>query len=142
MKVLGIVCSPRKGGNTEIMMEEVLVGARNAGAETELWTVASKYIVACDGCRSCFKKGGKCHVKDDIQELYPKIIEAGGIIWGTPVYFSTLTAHALTVMHRMYCLVHQDIMVDKIAAGIVVGAGEGHEGATLMLEKFFNCFLL
>ena len=53
MRILGICCSPRKGGNTEILLREALEGAREAGCETELILVAGKKIAACDGCNSC-----------------------------------------------------------------------------------------
>ena len=72
MKVLGIACSPRKGGNTEIMMKEALAGARSYGAETELWTTAGKDLKPCDGCETCVKRHGECHIEDDMQELYPQ----------------------------------------------------------------------
>ena len=69
MRVLGIVCSPRKGGNTEIMMEEALAGARSSGAQTELWIIAGKDVNPCDACLACGKTNGKCHVADDMQGL-------------------------------------------------------------------------
>ncbi len=55
MKLLGIVCSPRKSSNTEILVREALTSAREAGAKTELLTVAGKNIAGCDGCDSCKK---------------------------------------------------------------------------------------
>ena len=100
MKVLGIVCSPREGGNTEIMMEEALAGARSYGAETEIWTAAGKELKPCDGCRSCAKRDGKCHIEDDMQELYPKILAAEGIIFGSPSYFRSVTAPAKIIIDR------------------------------------------
>ena len=57
MKVLGIVCSPRKGGNTEILVEEALTVAREAGAESDVFLVADKSIAPCDGCNSCRQTG-------------------------------------------------------------------------------------
>ena len=57
MNIIGIVCSPRKGGNTEILMEEALSGAKEEGAETELLTVYDKLIKPCDACRSCSSTG-------------------------------------------------------------------------------------
>jgi multimeric flavodoxin WrbA len=93
MKVLGVVCSPRKGGNTEVMVQEALAGAQACGAETELVTVWDKDIKPCDGCLSC-EKTGACHIKDDVQEIYARLLEADGIVWGTPVYFFSVTAQA------------------------------------------------
>ena len=104
MKVLGIVCSPRKNGNTEIMMKAALTGARSRGAETELWTTAGKDLRPCDACKSCVEKGGKCHIDDDMQELYPKVLASYGIIFGSPSYFDSVSAQAKIVIDRLYCL--------------------------------------
>lgn len=138
MKVLGIVCSPRKGGNTEIMMDTALAGARSYGAETELWTVAGKDLKFCDACSTCLKKGGECHIKDDMQELYPKILAAEGIIFGSPSYFCSVTAQAKTVIDRLYCLYYTDLLVNKVAGVISVAGSRGHEGVTLQFDNFIE----
>ena len=93
MKVLGIVCSPRRNGNTEIMVLEALRGAEDYGAETELVTLAERDIKPCDGCLSC-EKTGLCHIDDDVQEVYEKMLDADGIIFGTPVYVGSVSAQA------------------------------------------------
>ena len=67
MKVLGIVCSPRRRGNTEILVDEALASAKDSGAEVELVTVSGKNIAPCDGCESCIITG-KCRIEDDMQE--------------------------------------------------------------------------
>ena len=85
MKVLGIVCSPRKRGNTEIMVEEALAATREAGAETELVLIADKNITPCDACGSC-RETGFCRIKDDMQPIYQQLEAADAIILGTPVY--------------------------------------------------------
>ena len=139
MKVLGIVCSPRKGGNTEIMMNEAMAGARSYGAETELWTVAGKELKPCDACGYCLKKEGECHIKDDMQELYPKIIAADGIIFGSPSYYRSLTAQAKIVMDRMWGLVHnRDVLVNKVAGVISVASARGHEGVWAPFNSFIQ----
>ena len=91
MKVIGIVSSPRKGGNTEILVREALKAAREAGAETELVSVAKKSISPCDGCGAC-EKNGICKIKDDMQVIYQQLESADGIVFGTPVYFLNVTA--------------------------------------------------
>ncbi len=135
MKVLGIVCSPRKGGNTEIMMNEALAGARSCGAETELWTTAKKELKYCDGCETC-NESGKCHINDDMQELYPKIIAADGIIFGSPVYFVSITAQAKTVIDRLYCLYKVQKLAGKVSGVISSAWSMGHMG----VRNQFNAF--
>ncbi|MFC1995379.1 flavodoxin family protein [Chloroflexota bacterium] len=138
MKVLGVVCSPRKGGNTEVMMQEALAGARSYGAETELWTVAGKELKPCDACESCTKKEGKCHINDDMQELYPKILDADGIIFGSPSYFESVSAQAKIVIDRMYGLYNMFALVNKVAGVINVAHSSGHEGTYDPFCKFIK----
>lgn len=127
MKVLGIVCSPRKEGNTEIMVKEALASAREAGAHTELFRVADKTIAPCDGCRSCFETH-MCKIKDDMQPLYQQMEAADAVIFGTPVYFHNVTAQAKAIMDRTFLFLISMRLKGKIAAPIValrrVGAGQ------------------
>ncbi|MBN1177449.1 MAG: flavodoxin family protein [Dehalococcoidales bacterium] len=127
MKVLGIVGSPRKGGNTEIMVEEALAAAREAGAETDIFLVHDKTIAGCDGCGSCFKTG-KCKIKDDMQELYIKMEAADGILFGSPVYFHDYTAQAKAIIDRTFCFLRDHPLKGKVAAPVLtlrkVGAGQ------------------
>ena len=136
MKVLGIVCSPRKGGNTEIMMEAALDGARGCGAETELWTTSGKELKPCDGCYSCFDKGNGCHIKDDMQELYTRIIESEGLIFGSPAYFMSVTAQAKIVMDRLFSLYNQYALVNKVAGVLCVAGSDGHHAVRTQFQSF------
>ena len=86
MKVIGIVGSTRRGGNTEILTEITLEVIRKEGIETELISLAGKRIAPCDGCRSCIETG-KCHIEDDFDSIFAKMKEADGIILATPVYY-------------------------------------------------------
>jgi multimeric flavodoxin WrbA len=96
MKVLGINCSPRKGGNTEILINEVFSVLESEGIETELFHLGKKEVNGCIACMKCRKKeDGRCHQKNDvINECIEKMIAADGIIIGSPVYFADLTAQA------------------------------------------------
>jgi len=85
MKILGLSCSPRKKGSTVFLLEEVLKGAREHGADTELFSVSGKDIRGCDGCYSCMTKG-ECRINDDVKTIYEKMVKADGIILGCPIY--------------------------------------------------------
>lgn len=74
MKVLGIVFSPRRNGNTEILVREALKGAEEVGAETELITTRDYKINPCDGCESCYETG-KCHINDDMQIIMKNFLK-------------------------------------------------------------------
>ena len=70
MKVLGISCSLREGGNSEILIREALASAGRAGAETEFLSLVGKTIRPCEGCYACLPKG-RCKVEDDMQDIFP-----------------------------------------------------------------------
>lgn len=134
MKVLGICCSGRLHGNTEILLQEVLDSAKEAGAEIELVTLAGKDIKPCDGCGAC-QKTGKCHIKDDIPDIYAKISEADGIIFGTPIYVWTLTAQAKILLDRSFAYGERRIFRKKVG-GVVVTTGR--IGCTSAVSVFNN----
>ncbi len=127
MKVLGIVCSPRKGGNTEILVREALAAALEAGAETEIVLVAGKDIAGCDGCSSC-RQTGVCHIKDDMQPIYKQLEATDAIIFGTPVYFANVTAQAKAIMDRTFLFLPDRRLKGKVVAPVIalrrVGAGQ------------------
>ncbi len=122
MKILALSFSPRKGGNTEILLERALAGAAPEGAATELYRVAEHDIKPCDGCWGC-RKTGECHIKDDMQGLYTRLLEADGIIFGTPVYFYNMTAQGKTVIERTIALNQPGRQLANKVGGIVVVGG-------------------
>lgn len=137
MKVLGIVCSPRKGGNTEILVKEALAGAKDSGADTELLTVAGRNIKPCDGCFAC-EKTGACHIKDDMQEIYEKMLTADGIILGTPVYYWTVSGQAKILIDRSIALSHPRLaLANKVAGAVAVAARQGAVCALNVFQRFF-----
>jgi len=138
MKVLGIVCSPRRRGNTEILVDEALASAEDSGAEVELVTVSGKNIAPCDGCESCIITG-KCRIEDDMQEIYSKLSEADGIIFGTPVYFWSVTAQAKAIIDRTYVLWRDGRRLrNKVAGVVVVGGRAGTSHAFSVFHNFFT----
>jgi multimeric flavodoxin WrbA len=137
MKILGIVCSPRKDGNTEILVREALDTAREAGCETELILLAGKKINPCNGCNVCLKEGA-CNIKDDMQDIYAQLEKADGVIFGTPVYFYSVTAQAKAVIDRTYPLAFSGKLRNKVAAAIVVAGNMGVGQALSLLYTFFD----
>ncbi|MBM4447669.1 MAG: flavodoxin family protein, partial [Chloroflexi bacterium] len=124
--------------NSEILVQEALAGAQACGAETELITIWDKDIRPCDGCLSC-EKTGKCHIKDDVQVIYPKMIAADGIIWGTPVYFWSATAQAKMLIDRSYALyTNNNRLASKVGGVISVGASLGNVAVWNLFNTFFS----
>ena len=137
MKVLGIVCSPRLHGNTEIMVQESLAEAQQAGAEVELFTLAGKTIAPCDGCLSC-QRTKECHIKDDMQDVYIKLLEADGIIFGTPVYFATVSAQAKALIDRSLIFLEEYKLRNKVAGAVMTADRTGVTSALAVFSIFFN----
>ena len=124
MKILGICCSPRKG-NTEWLMRELMRAIEKRGDKTELITLREKNIQLCDGCLSC-EKTGVCHIKDEMQEIYDKILFTDAIVLGSPTYMDAPTALAMNFIHRMYPLYGK--IKGKRFASVVVGQVGGQDG--------------
>jgi multimeric flavodoxin WrbA len=125
MKILGLSFSPREQGNTELLMDKSLAGARSQGARTELYRVADKNIKPCDGCGACFK-AGECHIKDDMQEVNKKLLKADGIIFGSPVYFYNITAQGKAVIDRTLPLALKGKgLANKVGGIVIVGGSLG-----------------
>ena len=137
MKVLGIVCSPRLQGNTEILMQEALNSAKEAGAEVEMFTFAGKIIYPCDACDSCIKTG-KCKIEDDMETLYDKMLEADGIIIGSPVYFWSVSAQAKIIIDRTRSTRLKKSLRNKVGAALIVTNRAGGTSAFSVLSNFFN----
>ncbi len=137
MKVIGILCSPRRHGNTAILIQEALEGARELGAEVELLNITDKIINFCDGCESCLETG-ECHINDDMQEIYIKLIESDGIIIATPVYFWSVSAQAKIFIDRTYALFRQRKLRNKVGGIVVVAARAGCSSACGPLRAFLQ----
>jgi multimeric flavodoxin WrbA len=137
MKILGLSCSPRKKANTVILLEQALQGARQEGAETELYSIAGKTIEPCNACGGC-RKTAECTIKDDMQELYPKLLEADGIIFGAPVYFYSINAQAKAIIDRTYALNSPArSLMNKVGGAVVTGGSLGLVSALKDLYFFF-----
>jgi multimeric flavodoxin WrbA len=137
MKVLGIVCSPRRHGNTELLMQESLAGAQEEGAEVELVSLAGKNIAFCDGCHSCEVNEG-CHIEDDMQAIYARLLEADGVIFGTPVYFWSVSAQAKALIDRTLVFRKNRDLRNKAAGVVVTVERAGAVSALTVLTNFFN----
>jgi multimeric flavodoxin WrbA len=150
MKVLGLFGSPRRGGNTEILLEEALKGAEGEGAEIERLYLSDLKITPCTECHGC-DETGDCVILDEMQKIYPKLLEADIIILASPIFFYGVTAWAKTLIDRSQALWAKKYLVNDPAMGkkgkrrkgffISVGATKGQkvfEGAILTGKYFFD----
>ena len=106
-KLLAIVGSPRKGGNTDTLIDEALDAFCKVGGDTEKVVLNSLQIRPCQGCFTCMNEGGLdsvCIQKDDRTELYQKMFSADAFIWGTPIYMWSPTAQMKLFLDRLFPL--------------------------------------
>jgi len=148
MKVLGIMGSPRRQSNTEILLDKALEGAREAGAEVEKVLVSKLKISPCLEIYAC-RKDGNCAIKDDMQSLYKKLLEADHVILASPMFFYGITSQAKAVVDRCQALwVRKHVLGmgkedkrERRGVFISVGATRGtklFDGAVLTVKYFFD----
>jgi multimeric flavodoxin WrbA len=133
MKIVGIVGSPRKGGNTEAITRIALEEIEKAGVKTELIRLAGTRIEPCSACGACQK--GKCPIKDDFESIYSKMVRADGIILSTPVYFGAATPQIASLISRFYGRGRP--LKNKVGGPIVVARRAGHNFTLAQLLFFF-----
>ncbi|XPV76168.1 MAG: flavodoxin family protein [Desulfovibrio sp.] len=141
MKVVAINGSPRKGGNTEQLLLKVLEPIQACGIETELIQIGGKKIHGCRACYQCFEKqDGKCLFGDDIlNETLEKIIEADGIILGSPTYFANVSTEMKALIDRagLVTLANGRMLDKKVGAGVVAVRRAGANQVLDSLNRFF-----
>ena len=122
MKVLGIVASHRRLGNTEILVKEALMGAEEEGAEVEVVRWTDYKILPCDGLATCLFGGTGCNLKDkdDHNYLLQKIYEFDGVVFGTPCYIKEATAIVKQFIDRLFILGSQPSQVRGKPAVIIM----------------------
>ncbi len=101
MRVLGLVGSARRNGNTETLVDEILRGAEEAGAVVEKVLLSKQKITPCTGCEAC-QETGECVFKDDMPVLWTKMKESNVWVLGTPVYWWGPTAQMKAFVDRWY----------------------------------------
>ena len=146
MKVLGIMGSPRIKGNTELLLDEALKGAQSQPAETEKIVVDKLKISPCREYYGCLRDGN-CVIRDDMDDVYPKLLSADAIIVASPIFFYAISAQLKALIDRCqaiwarkYVLKSLDVPLRK-GAFIAVGATKGEklfEGPILTIRYFFK----
>ena len=141
MKVVGFNGSPRKKGNTSILINTVFQELEKEGIETEFVQLGGKKIAGCIACFKCFSnKDHRCAVDtDDLNGFVEKMIEADGIILGSPTYFSNITAECKALIDRagMISTANGQIFKHKVGAGVVAVRRAGSVFAFDALNHFF-----
>lgn len=141
MKVIAFNGSARKGGNTAQMIKVVFEELEREGIETELIELGGKSLSGCIACYKCLEnKDQRCAVTSDAMNSYiEKMLEADGIIIGSPTYFADLTTNTKALVERcgMVSRVNGDMFKRKLGAGVVAARRGGASHVFSSLNYFF-----
>ena len=139
MRILALVGSPRKGSNTDILIEETLRGSQVGGHQYEKFYLYEYEISPCIDCRKCKKDDCVCVIKDRMQEIYPKMDAADVIIFGTPNYWYGPTAKMKLLIDRMRPYVANERLKGKKAV-VITPAADGPNACGPLIEMFRMSF--
>ncbi len=134
MKIMCVVGSRRKKGNTSILTQEVLKPFEAQGVETELIFLGDYDIAGCSGCEGC-RDSYKCLINDDMQKLYPALIKADALILGSPTYFYNISADMKAFIDRCYCLEVFDESDRSVWMGISEALGGKYAAVIAVCEQ-------
>lgn len=138
MKAVGIVGSPRRGGNTEILVAHCLQAMKEEGLETELVPLAGLNIGGCTGCWWCVENTG-CVIEDDMQPVFEKMRDADAIIIGSPVYFGSATSLVKGLLERAGLISRRaGGFAGKVGGPLVVARRAGKNFTFMELMHWFH----
>lgn len=139
-KVIFISASPRRGGNTENLLEACAEMIEDQDLKTETIYLRGKKIESCRACGRCAKIH-RCHIDDDLNEIIDKIRESKGLIVGTPVYFGTARGDLMSALQRIgYVSMNTDRFLSWMVGGPIAVARRG--GHTSTLQELLMFYLI
>jgi multimeric flavodoxin WrbA len=125
MKVIGVNASPRgKDSNTLRLVNAVLAGAKDNGAETEYVDLYTLHIGYCTACGTCYAKG-ECTLLDDFSDLFDRLMNADGIVLGAPNYVDSVPAPMKALFDRMADAIHCQMLTGKFGCSVCTAGGTG-----------------
>jgi multimeric flavodoxin WrbA len=108
MKLLALIGSPRKEGNTTVLVREIIQAAQEQGAQTAIIDLNDLTMRGCQACLHC-KKTGRCILKDDMTPIYEQILDADAVVLATPIYMGGMTGQLKLFIDRLYPFVNLNL---------------------------------
>jgi len=139
VRVIGISGSPRKGGNSEILLSHALEPFKEKGWEVIQFYLSSYSILPCEGC-DCCQSVSECKLEDDMKLLYEEYSKCDAVIIASPAYYRNVTAQLKAVFDRTYATRSKKPLEGKVGGAIAVGRGQDG-GQSIVLTVIYN-FLL
>lgn len=140
MHIVALSGSPRKGGNTAIMVQAFKEGAEAAGNTVEVIDVGAKKIAPCRACKYCFTHGGACAIDDDMTGVREALSAADMVVFATPIYWFDISAQLKLAIDRMYAFGGCGFNFSKVALLLDSGA-EGVYDAAIAAYKAMSTYL-
>ena len=128
LTVLGIAGSPRRGGNTDLLLAEVMKGAASKGARVKTIVLNDLNITPCQHCDAC-QETGRCRIEDDMQMVYEELEKADRIVLASPIQFMSVTAQMKAMIDRCQalwarkCVLKQPPLSVKERKGLFISVG-------------------
>ncbi len=129
MKVIAVNGSPRKNGNTAVLLEKALLGAKEQGADTQLLHLYELDFKGCVSCFACKRKGnhcnGVCAIQDDLKQVLPQILACDVLLLGSPVYFGNVTGEMRSFLERLlfpnlsYNVGNRSVFKGRLSSGFI-----------------------
>ncbi|MCL2421003.1 MAG: flavodoxin family protein [Defluviitaleaceae bacterium] len=138
MTILGISGTPRKQGNSEVLLSAALEPFAEAGYEVIKILLSEKNISPCTGCETCVENEF-CHINDDMAEIYAAYKKCDAIIISAPVYYRNVPAQLKAVFDRTFAAKNRPLK-GKLGGAIAVGRGAGC-GQSITLNVIYNFYL-
>lgn len=139
MNVIGISGTPRKNGNSELLLRYALKPFENDAWNVKTFLLSELKIKPCKACDSC-KETGTCIINDDMQEIYDAFRWCNAIIISSPVHFLNVSAQLLALLNRHYALDAEQPLKGKVGGAIAVG-GDISGGQTLVINAIYAWML-
>ena len=135
MKIVVLTGSPRRNGNSAYLAEQFIKGARESGHDIYRYDCAFRQVEPCRACNRC-GMDGPCVIKDDFDELRPRLVEADMVVFATPMYYFGMSAQMKRVIDRFYAINGQIKGASKKAAFLMTYADTSAKEAEPMLVHY------
>ena len=140
-RVIVISTSLRRGSNSDMLADKFVEGAVSAGNDVEKISLVGKDIQFCRGCFGC-QKLGKCVIKDDVNDIMAKVLEADVVVWATPIYYYEMSGQMKTMIDRANSLYPRDYKFRDVYLLSVAAEDEDYvdEKAAGGVQGWVDCF--
>ena len=135
MKIVVISGSPHRSGTSAVLVDALIRGVLESGHQVTRFDAAFHRIQPCQACHACQQNGGMCAQRDDMDELYQKLLEADGVVFASPIYYNDICGQLKTVIDRFYAREHE-LRTPKRAALLLAFGDDSPDAVKGVLYNF------